>query len=255
MKLETRNSKFETGGMRADTATRERGDAGQEKLKTQNAKLETEEAGSAPEPRETRRELWIAAVALGLLSAPAMAQLPGLPAAAPAAADVGGSASAPGAGGAGENDVRPGPVKTETLAPTAVRGSLFGQGAKAMAQTAESDDPDSPARGPAVSFIAVDQPRAKRYKKDDLVTIVVHEDSNSTTGGTGNSKKTQAFDMALQQFLQLALSQSGVPTVGTVNNPSSLPEVKYNYSNDREATAEQIARTRLRRGFRGRWWM
>ena len=181
------------------------------------------------------RELFSVAVALGLLSVPAFGQLPGLPASAAPAVPAAAAA------GAANDDVRPGPVKAATLTPVApVRGSLFRQGAEALAQPPViGGDSDSTPRGPAVSFIAVEQAKPKRYKKNDIVTVIVQENSDSTSGGTGNSKKTQAFDLALQQFLQAALSQSGLPTVGTVGNPSSLPEIKFNYNNDRQSTAEQ----------------
>lgn len=211
------------------------------KRKTRNAKpaIQARQGAAASAGRgaaDSVRDLFVAAVALGLLSVPAFGQLPGLPASqAPAA---GASAAA---AGATNEDVRPGPVKQATITPAApIRGSLFRQGAEALAMPAGlPGDPDSAPRGPAVSFIAVEQAKPKKYKKNDIVTVIIQENSDSTTGGTGNSKKTQAFDLALQQFLQVALSQSGVPTVGSVGNPSNLPEVKFNYNNDREATAEQ----------------
>jgi len=94
-------------------------------------------------------------------------------------------------------------------------------------------------RGAGVSFIAVASPKPKRYQKNDVLTVVISEISDAETNSQGNSKKTQDFDLAIQQFLQLALSKSGVPTVGTVGNPSSLPEVKFNFNNDRQSQASQ----------------
>ena len=189
----------------------------------------------ASQSRATARELFTAALALGLLSVPAFGQLPGLPA--PAAPVSAGAAN----GGSASDEARPGPAKPAMVSPIApVRGSLFRQGAEALAQPPSiGGDSENAPRGPAVSFLAVEQAKPKHYKKNDIVTVIVEENSDSTSDGTGNSKKTQAFDLALQQFLQVAISQSGVPTVGSVGNPSNLPEIKFNYNNDRQATAEQ----------------
>jgi flagellar L-ring protein precursor FlgH len=133
-------------------------------------------------------------------------------------------------------DVRPGePTPAYTVTPTGpVRGSLFRQGAAApVPVNAEG----MPMGGAPVSFTAVEPAKPRKFKKNDVVTVIVREDSSSSTTGKGNSKKQQSFDVALQQFVQLALSRSGLPTIGTVGNPSNLPEVKFNYNNDRQSQA------------------
>jgi flagellar L-ring protein precursor FlgH len=135
-------------------------------------------------------------------------------------------------------DLRPGEsAPTYTIAPTGpVRGSLFKQGAEApVPVNAEG----MPIGGTPMSYIAVEPAKPRKFKKNDVVTIIVREDSSSSTTGKGDSKKQQSFDVALQQFIQLALSRSGIPTVGTVGNPSNLPEVKFNYNNDRQSQATQ----------------
>jgi len=93
--------------------------------------------------------------------------------------------------------------------------------------------------GPSISFTSVASPQARRYKKNDILTVVVREDSDSTSNGKGNAQKTQNFDLRFNSFIQMALSQSGVPTVGTVGNPSSLPEIKFKYDNNRQTDAAQ----------------
>jgi flagellar L-ring protein precursor FlgH len=152
------------------------------------------------------------------------ADLPGMPPAQPPATEP--------------SAARPSEPKAAVVIPTApLRGSLFKQSANAVPVViagAEGEAQTAP-----VSFIAVEEAKPHRYKKNDIVTVVVREDSDSQTTGQGSSKKTQDFDVALQQFIQLALSSSGVPTVGTVNNPSSLPEIKFKYNNDRQSDAQQ----------------
>jgi len=116
-----------------------------------------------------------------------------------------------------------------------VRGSLFAQGAAAaMPMSADGTTPQ-----PAISMIAVSPAPPKKYHKNDLVTIIIREDSQATTNGKGDSKKTQDFDLALEQFLQLAISSSGVPQVTNVGNPSTLPQIKFKYENNRQSDASQ----------------
>jgi flagellar L-ring protein precursor FlgH len=91
-----------------------------------------------------------------------------------------------------------------------------------------------------VSMIAVVPPDPKRFKKNDLLTIVIREDSDAQVNGQASSKKQQDFDLALQQFIQASLSSSGLPELGTVGNSSKLPEIKFKYSNDRQNDAAQM---------------
>jgi flagellar L-ring protein FlgH len=161
-------------------------------------------------------------------------QLPGLPAGAPAASGAAAGANGTGAG------ARPAEMRAAAaVAPTGpVRGSLFKAGVAAP-MPAGYVPADGEVRGAGVSFIAVASPKPKRYQKNDVLTVVIREDSNAQIDGQGMSKKTQDFDLALQQFLQMGISSSGVPTVGTVGNPSSLPEIKFKFNNDRQNDASQ----------------
>ena len=168
-----------------------------------------------------------AALAVLVAVSAVRAELPGLPAAKPA-----------------DGEATHAPELHPAAVPQGgpVRGSLFKQGAVAASVAADvaMTGTDAPSRsGPSISFTAVTAPQARRYKKNDILTVIVREDSDSTTNGKGTSQKTQNFDLAVQQFLQLALSKSGLPTVGTVNNPSSLPEIKFKYDNNKQTTADQ----------------
>jgi len=159
-------------------------------------------------------------LALGLVlatGATAFAELPGLPK--PQSAEA-----------------RTESQQAPTPAAMPIRGSLFKHAAEASSAPGIAGT-DAPVG--MVNLIAVRPSEPKRYHKNDVLTVVVREDSDSVTNGSGNAKKTQDFDFAIQQFLQLALSNSGLPTVGTVGNPSSLPEIKFKYSNDRQNDAHQ----------------
>ena len=146
------------------------------------------------------------AMALAIFTAiPAFADLPGMPMAAPAqvqpsAAGTPAKPEAVANKGVRPNDERP----VEVALPTPVRGSLFAQGAAASAVVNASSPEGSPITS-AVNLIAVAPTQPRRYHKNDIVTVIVREDSDSETTGQGNSKKTQDFDLAIKQFLQLAL--------------------------------------------------
>jgi len=126
--------------------------------------------------------------------------------------------------------------------PPAPRGSLYMQKPAVVEGDATAAAGDATPVSHSMSFIEVPKGEQKQYHKHDIVTIVVSEDSQSSTTGTGDSKKTQAFDAALQNFVKLGSTNAGLPSVQSQTNSNSLPEVKYNYSNDRENTASQ-ART------------
>ena len=89
-----------------------------------------------------------------------------------------------------------------------------------------------------MDFTEASPAKPKKYQKHDIVTIIVAENSVTDTSSQTKNDKKQDFDMAIQQFLQLAHSASGLPTVGVVGTPSKLPEVKFSYNNQRDAQAE-----------------
>jgi len=171
----------------------------------------------------------------GQVAAPAPVTVPATPAVpavpvAPASLSTIPSPSAILTPGAGNADA------ARTEAPVTrrmvVRGSLFNQAPQGPA--AEPGDAQPPA---AASYIAVSAAQPKKFKKHDIVTVIVREDSTSSSTGKTDSEKKQDFDLALQQMAQLNLSQSGLPTVNAVGNPSQLPEVKFKYDNNRQNNA------------------
>ena len=94
-----------------------------------------------------------------------------------------------------------------------------------------------------LSYFSVARPEQRRYKKHDLVTIVINEDSTSTTTGKSTSKKDQTFDAALQQFIKFGSDGNGLPTAGKITNPAGLPEAAFKFENDRPTTLSKIAPT------------
>lgn len=143
-------------------------------------------------------------------------------------------------------EVRPGqtPAPTMTTTPdAAVRGSLFRQGAMAPVPLGADGIPIS---GAPVSFISVDAPRPKKFKKNDVVTIIVQEDSNSSSTAQTQSQKQQDFDLALQSWIQLHNSKGGVPnSVTSVGSSGTLPEAKFKYDNNRQNQASQVRQDTL----------
>jgi flagellar L-ring protein precursor FlgH len=164
------------------------------------------------------------ALALTLaLSTPAFAALPGLPAPQPE----------PGQPLARPTDTAERPP---VVAPSgAIRGSLFRHAA--MTPVAVAADGTQVGPHPA-NILAVSAPKPKKFQKNDIITVIVAVNSSTATSSQANSQKKQDFDVALQQFLELATNASGVPTLN-VADTAKLPEIKFKYDNNRQNQANQ----------------
>ena len=135
-------------------------------FETQNPKRKTRN------PRG-RQQMPIRIALLAALTAggAAFGQLPGLPA-----------PQAPVSEGVG--DPRSGPGKVMVVTQTGpLRGSLFKQGAAAASANsgAATGQADSPVQIPShpTSFIAVQPGQGRRrYRKNDILSVIIHEDSN-----------------------------------------------------------------------------
>jgi flagellar L-ring protein precursor FlgH len=124
-------------------------------------------------------------------------------------------------------------VTTTPTEPT--RGSLFK--AAAMAPVSLNSEGEPVGSAP-VSFTSVSEPRPKKFKKNDLLTIIVQEDSAYTSNAQTQSEKQQDFDLALQNWIQLHGSPSGIPnSLTAVGNAGTLPEAKFKYDNNRQNQA------------------
>ena len=138
-----------------------------------------------------------------------------------------------------EREVRPSKdmAPVATVAPTGqIRGSLFKAGAMTPVPLGSDGAPIGSA---PVSFTSVSAPRPKKFKKNDLVTIVVQEDSAYTSNAQSQSQKQQDFDLALQSWFQLHTSGNGLPKVAGVGSSGTLPEAKFKYDNNRQNQATQ----------------
>jgi len=174
--------------------------------------------------RKIRGEMWrvlLCVVAVMFLGGIVLAELPGLPAAAPAAV---------------EESVRPAekPANVVVQSTGPIRGGLY----RHAARTPVPVGTDGEQIGTSlVDFTAAEKPKPRTFQKNDVVFIIVAERSTTSSSSQNKSEKKQDFDVALKQFLQLGLSASGVPTVGVVGQPSKLPEIKFSYDNSKDATA------------------
>ena len=158
---------------------------------------------------------FVTAAAMMFAAGVVMAELPGLP----------------------EASIRPTekPASNIIVTPsTPVRGSLYRQAARTPVPVGTDGQPIGPS---FVDFTAVRPVTPRKFQKNDLVTIIVAERSTTSSSEQNASKKKQDYDVALQQFVQLGLSASGLPTVGVVGQPSKLPEIKFTHDHKRDASA------------------
>ncbi len=122
-------------------------------------------------------------------------------------------------------------------------GSLFRQvQATVPPPLAATDGNDSKPHSPlaGVSFIAVNEPKPKKFKKHDLITVIVSELSDASTASKTQSQKQQDFDLALKQFVQLGGGgTSAIPGIQLATPQSTLPEVQFAYNNNRQNQADQ----------------
>lgn len=124
--------------------------------------------------------------------------------------------------------------------PLVVRGSMYEAAAMSVRVVPVVEGQAVPSAVGQVSYTAVPDPATRKFKKNGLVTVIVREDSNSTSTGKGDMEKKTDFDLALQQMAQVQIPSSGVPYLTTVGNPSKLPEVKFKYDNKRTNNAALV---------------
>ncbi len=134
--------------------------------------------------------------------------------------------------------VRQAMISAQTAsAPLQLHGSLFQQGLMMANASGRMMSPRGTTPIGQVSYFAVPVRSPRKLRKHDLITIIIRENSDSASTGQMNSQKQQAFDAAVQQFMQLRFSGGKVPYVTSVTNPSALPEVKVQYNNTRRNNA------------------
>jgi flagellar L-ring protein precursor FlgH len=103
-----------------------------------------------------------------------------------------------------------------------------------LLQASLPEQPDSlNTKTPAYSLYAVPVPEPKVLKKHDLVNIVVREESQSSSKGTTDFKKTGDFDAKLESFIKFDPSNweiAGEPL-------KSPPEIKFSGSRNLKGDA------------------
>lgn len=136
------------------------------------------------------------------------------------------------------DDVAPTPIPVVNAVP--VRSSLYKQGMMTpMLPPAGAGEPAiAPTAAAQMSMYAVPAEDAKRFKKHDLITIIVSEISDTSTSSKNNNKKEQDFNAELKNFIDLYMAKGGTPAVGNMKN-SNMPKAAFSYSDDRKATADQ----------------
>src|SRR3954469_18255883 len=100
---------------------------------------------------------------------------------------------------------RTAPQTVTTLTDTAQNTAALMRsngGSLLRASLAAQPDP-SIAKASQVSFFSVPPPVPRVLKKHDLITIIVREESESTSEGTTDLKKQADFDAKLEQFIKL----------------------------------------------------
>jgi flagellar L-ring protein precursor FlgH len=171
-----------------------------------------------------RPSLAVVLAAIFAAATPAFAELPGLPTAPPEPT---------------ADSIRPNEkADRPTVVPAngAIHGSLFKQAAMTPVPVGTDGQQIG---GLSVSFTAVSPAKPKKFQKNDIITVIVALNSNSATSSQGNSQKKQDFDFALQQFIDIAKTAAGVPTVNVSTTPSKLPEIKFKLDNNRQNQANQ----------------
>jgi flagellar L-ring protein precursor FlgH len=78
----------------------------------------------------------------------------------------------------------------------------------------------------------VPEAKPREIKKHDLVTIIVAEDSQSSSKGTSDLKKTADFDAKLDSYVKLNLAQLSAKAVTPAVTPEVKGEFQRNFKGD-----------------------
>jgi flagellar L-ring protein precursor FlgH len=126
----------------------------------------------------------------------------------------------------------PAPARPAAPAPSAVSAQMRRNGGSLFAASLAAGPQTSPGGASAISFFAVPEPTPRTLQKHDLVTVIVHEDSNFSSQSSSDLEKTQDFDSIVNAFLETHLSKLKATGV----NPTVAPETKFSNSRDFKST-------------------
>lgn len=116
----------------------------------------------------------------------------------------------------------PSPTRTQPAAPAGPHGRSLYQAQAASAGRVAAVDPSAPLEAPR-SYLEVPPPIPKTIRKHDLVTIIIREESESSSTGAASSKKEAKLEAKLEEFIKL---EGGKVTGGGVGDP--VPSIKAN---------------------------
>ena len=117
---------------------------------------------------------------------------------------------------------RPAPARTPPAAavPAGPKGRSLYQAQAATVVPTVPVDPSAPPPAPR-SYLEVPPAVPKTIRKHDLVTIIIREESESSSTGAANSKKEATLDARLEEFIKLTGTKL---TGGGVTDP--VPSIK-----------------------------
>jgi flagellar L-ring protein FlgH len=141
---------------------------------------------------------------------------------------------------------QPAPPANGTQPPAQTPGEAMQRagGSLLRATVGVAPDPNQAKIG-NVSFFAVPEPQPRTLKKHDLVTIIVREESESSSEATADLKKDAAFEAKLEEWIKLSLKNLEIEGGALGPNP---PSVKMSASRDfkGEATVDRTDSLLLR---------
>ena len=104
-------------------------------------------------------------------------------------------------------------------------------GSMLRASVANSTDPNA-ATMSGISFFSVPETKPRMIKKHDLVTIIVEENSQYSSGGTTDLQKSADFDAKIDAMVQLSISRLALKE----NSVATNPEIKTEGTRDFKGT-------------------
>ncbi|HEY1628545.1 MAG TPA: flagellar basal body L-ring protein FlgH [Tepidisphaeraceae bacterium] len=117
--------------------------------------------------------------------------------------------------------------------PTPAEAMQRAGGSLLRATAVSMPDPNQ-AKLSAVSYFAVPEPVPRTLKKHDLVTILVHEQSEYKANGTTDLERTADYDAKLSEFLKISLKNFQVAGV----SPQTAPEINGTGQRDFKGSAD-----------------
>jgi len=117
-------------------------------------------------------------------------------------------------------------------------------GSLLQAQLQAAPDPRQ-VKASQISYIAVPEPEPKVLKKHDLVTIIVREESQISSKGTNDFKRSADYDAKIDSFVKLKVYPPAILPLTPSQNPAEIKmegSRDFSGSGDLERTDSFVAR-------------